>query len=140
VVGTPHTPAPNRCSKWECLFPEEASVRSPFVRVFFIAAAAFFVVQGVRYYPKLPPRPKAQFAMLRENYTAAIHHWNDHIEQNPSDNDAILELAECFDKLGDQQTAAMIYHAVEGYLTSSAMQFGHKHHRDRFMVLRSQGY
>lgn len=115
-------------------------MRSPFVRVFFVASAAFFVVQGVRYYPKLPPRPKAQFAMLRENYQSAIQHWNAHLEANPNDNDAVLALAECFDKMGDPQTAMMIYHTAEGYLTSSRMEFGHKYHRDRFTVLRSQGY
>jgi thioredoxin-like negative regulator of GroEL len=113
-------------------------MRSPFARVFFIAATAFFVVQGVRYYPKLPARTKAQWAMLREEYKTAANYWNQHLQTKPEDTDAILALAECFDKLGDQQTAMLIYGTVADYLNGGRAQFEHKRHRDRYAVLQGR--
>ncbi|GEM_PF-1440470 len=115
-------------------------MRSPIVRVFCVAALAFVVVQGVRYYPKLPARTKAGWSMLREDYKSAINHWNQQLQENPNDRDAVLRLAECFDKLGDQQTAGMIYHTVQDYINSSELDFGQRYHRDRFQALRLQGF
>lgn len=115
-------------------------MRSPFARIFFIAAIAFFVVWGVRMYKKLPPRPKAQFAMIRGDYKDAVQQWNHVLEQEPDNMEVILSMAECFDKMNDPSTAAQLYRAAESKLNDSHLQVGLRYHKTRYEELRNKGY
>lgn len=114
-------------------------MRSVFTRIFFVAAIAFFVVWGIRMYKKLPPRPKAQWAMLRTDYSEAAHQWSKVLEQEPDNMEVVLSMAECFDKMKDEVTAAQLYHAAESKLNDPHLPFGLRYHKTRYDELRAKG-
>lgn len=115
-------------------------MRSPFARIFFVAAAAFFVVWSVRMYKKLPPRPKAQLAMIRGDYKEAARQWDLVLDGEPDNMEVVLNMAECFDKMNDPQTAMQLYRVADATLNDSHLPFGLRYHKTRYEELKSKGF
>lgn len=114
-------------------------MRSPFARIFFIAAIAFFVVWGVHVQAAASPEGTVRDdpGRLQGRRAAMEPHV---LEQEPDNMEVILSMAECFDKMNDPSTAAQLYRAAESKLNDSHLQVGLRYHKTRYEELRNKGY
>lgn len=103
-----------------------------------LAAAAY---QGwERYQRGIPAHDRAKWSMNSGDYRGALAHLIKAQEQDPADMRVVVDMAECFDRLGDKATAASLYRQAEPLLMSSSAPTGMRYHRERYEVLTSLGY
>lgn len=93
-----------------------------------------------RYQRGVPPYERAKWGMNSGDYRGALVHLIKAQEQDPSDLRVVVDMAECFDRLGDKATAASLYRQAEPLLMSSTAPAGMRYHRERFEMLTSLGY